>query len=390
MTAEPVSTGTLLRTLMVSSKQGLEGDGWPPLEDLQALIAADRISDVLALHHALGITVLDGRHLEARYGGLSPFVRRIPFRVAQAMEIVRRRREFDVVLTWGERDAVLIGTLMRLLPGRPAHTSILFWVSRWRKGLPLRLVQKGVDRMVIAAPLQYRFALDALRLPRHKVVQVPWGVDTRFWRPLPTDGRGETICSVGLEMRDYETLVAALRPLEIPCHIAAANRTQALDLDVDGLPEHVTAGPKSIVELRELYARSRFVVVPLLESDSDNGITVCLEAMASGKPVICTDTAGQVDVLQDGVNSIRVPPGDVEALRHAIERLWSDSDLCDRLSRAGRRLVEERYGLHVVIPRLAALCREAARERGRGSLLTPRSRGRLGARRRRKSRSGPP
>jgi hypothetical protein len=39
------------------------------------------------------------------------------------------------------------------------------------------------------------------------------------------------------------------------------------------LPTGVTVGAKSYFELRELYARSRFVAVPLLPSDSDNGIT---------------------------------------------------------------------------------------------------------------------
>ena len=33
---------------------------------------------------------------------------------------------------------------------------------------------------------------------------------------------------------------------------------------------------------------SLFVVMPLLESDTDNGITVILEAMAMGKTVICS------------------------------------------------------------------------------------------------------
>ena len=72
-------------------------------------------------------------------------------------------------------------------------------------------------------------------------------------------------------------------------------------------------GRKTFAELRALYARSRFVVVPLLPSDIDNGITSILEAFAMGKAVICTETAGQIGVLEHGVNCLRVPPFDVEA-----------------------------------------------------------------------------
>jgi glycosyltransferase involved in cell wall biosynthesis len=219
--------------------------------------------------------------------------------------------------------------------------------------------------MIIGSPLQYRFALETLRLPRRKIAQIPWAVDTRFWRPLPDGGSRDTICAVGLEMRDYDTLLAALRPLGIRCHIAAANRKGAMELGEAELPPQVTVGAKSMVELRELYARSRFVVVPLMPTDSDQGITSCLEAMAMARAVICTQTAGQVGVLEDGVNAIRVPPRDEVALRDAIKRLWADPELCDRLSAAGRRLVEERFGQDRIAADTAGLCREAAAERRR-------------------------
>ena len=95
----------------------------------------------------------------------------------------------------------------------------------------------------------------------------------------------------------------------------------------------MTVGAKTFAELRALYARSRFVVVPLLPSDSDNGITTILEAFAMGKAVICTETAGQIGVLEHGVNCLRVPAFDVEALRAAIVELWRDPQMCQRLRR---------------------------------------------------------
>jgi glycosyltransferase involved in cell wall biosynthesis len=342
-----------VRTLMISSKRGLEGDGWAPPENLRELIDTDRSPDVLALHDALGITVLDARLVRAR----------LPFRVEQALAIVRERSGVDAVLTWGERDAIRTGALMCVLRPRPVHVSILFWVSGWKKAVPLRAVHAGIDRLVIPSPRQYEYARERMRLPARKLVQVPWPVDTRFWRPLPGDDR-PCICAVGSEMRDWETFAEALRPLGIPCHIAAGNpRREGAQIEGVALPADVTVGYRAMPELRDLYARSRFVVVPLLPTDSDQGITTCLEAMAMGRAVICTDTYGQVGALEDGVNSILVPPRDPAALREAIERLWSDPDLCARLGAAGRALVEERYGLDRVIPQLVAVVEDAQRER---------------------------
>ncbi len=97
--------------------------------------------------------------------------------------------------------------------------------------------------------------------------------------------------------------------------------------------------------LRDLYARSRFVVVPVRPSDTDNGVNVMLEAMAMGKPVICSRTQGQVDVLQDGVTGIFVPVGDANAMRKAMVDLWNDPARARAMGRAARAYVEKHHAL---------------------------------------------
>jgi glycosyltransferase involved in cell wall biosynthesis len=60
------------------------------------------------------------------------------------------------------------------------------------------------------------------------------------------------------------------------------------------------------------------------------------EAMAWGRPVVATAVGGLTDAVEDGVTGLLVPPGDVVALRAAIERLLGDPDLRARLGAAGR------------------------------------------------------
>ncbi|MGB5756015.1 MAG: glycosyltransferase, partial [Acidimicrobiales bacterium] len=72
------------------------------------------------------------------------------------------------------------------------------------------------------------------------------------------------------------------------------------------------------------------------------GVTTILEAMAMERPVICTATEGQTDVVEDGVNGLYVPPGDVRAMRQAIERLIADPDAAADMGKRGRELVEKR------------------------------------------------
>ena len=60
-------------------------------------------------------------------------------------------------------------------------------------------------------------------------------------------------------------------------------------------------------DLRQLYAETDVVVVPLVEeTDFQAGITTILEAMAMGKPSCARCTCGQDDTVVDGVDGIHV------------------------------------------------------------------------------------
>jgi glycosyltransferase involved in cell wall biosynthesis len=62
---------------------------------------------------------------------------------------------------------------------------------------------------------------------------------------------------------------------------------------------------------------------------------VAVEAQLSGCALIASNTGGLRDVVQDGQNGLLVPPGDVEALRSAMHRLWFDEALRAQLAERG-------------------------------------------------------
>ncbi len=329
------------------------------------------------MNDAWNLTCLDEQYFAAVSGWRGRFLRRLPLLAAQAIETVRLRSEIDVVVSWSEAVAAVIAVLMVFLPRRPAHVGIFSWISKPKKAIPLWLLKSRIDRFIVHPPLQYRFAIERLGLSEKKApAGFRWWVDTDFWRPSGTSG--DMICCVGREMRDYPTFIEAIRPLGIACHIAAGAVTVGklnpwLQVDDAELPPGLTLGAKSPNELRQLYQQSRFVVIPLLPSDTDNGITATLEAFATGKPVICTLTPGQVGVLEDEVNCLRVPPGDPIALRAAIDRLWSDPVKCAELGRAGRELVEQRHRIDQWVASVGAVLADAVDERSAARAGTSRT-----------------
>ncbi len=86
-------------------------------------------------------------------------------------------------------------------------------------------------------------------------------------------------------------------------------------------------------ELLRLYERAAVIVCP---SRREGFGVVCAEAMAHGRPVVATSVGGLRDLVVDGETGLLVPPGDVPALRAALERVLGDRELRRRLGRAGR------------------------------------------------------
>ena len=70
---------------------------------------------------------------------------------------------------------------------------------------------------------------------------------------------------------------------------------------------------------------------------------VLIEAMASGKPVVATRHGGPVEIVQDGVTGLLVPPRDALALAEGIRRLVDAPSEARQMGLAGRQRVVERY-----------------------------------------------
>jgi glycosyltransferase involved in cell wall biosynthesis len=103
--------------------------------------------------------------------------------------------------------------------------------------------------------------------------------------------------------------------------------------------------------LSQYYSAADIFVLPTRAEGLGN---VLIEAAAAGVPAVATNLPGVTDsVVVDGETGFLFPPGDVDALTQAIERLVTDSALRARMGQAAR-VQSKRFGFEEYCRQLKA------------------------------------
>jgi glycosyltransferase involved in cell wall biosynthesis len=95
-------------------------------------------------------------------------------------------------------------------------------------------------------------------------------------------------------------------------------------------------------DIPELLVGSNFLVHT---ADAEGSPNIIMEAMASGRAVVATDSGDVPYLVDNGKTGFVVKRDDNEALIEAIARLITDPALCNRMGLAGRAKAEREFGL---------------------------------------------
>lgn len=93
-------------------------------------------------------------------------------------------------------------------------------------------------------------------------------------------------------------------------------------------------------DIAEVFSQAHIVCLP---SYREGLPKVLLEAAASSRAIVTTDTPGCREVVQNGYNGLLVPVRDAKALAQAIRTLILDAELRDRFGRNGRHRIETEF-----------------------------------------------
>lgn len=108
-------------------------------------------------------------------------------------------------------------------------------------------------------------------------------------------------------------------------------------IDEKGLQDTVRIN-KPTKQIGEEYVKSSLLV---MSSHYEGFPMVMIEAMACGLPVVSFDyKCGPKDIIQHGINGLRVPDGDIKALANAMRKVMADEAYRRMLSQNARKVVD--------------------------------------------------
>lgn len=195
-----------------------------------------------------------------------------------------------------------------------------------RRGAKVALRQ--VDRFVVHSTAEIGVYSQTLGLPAERFTFVPlqYGADVEMAAPPEADR--PYIFATGTGCRDYETFFAAVATLGYRTLVLASDRA----LDGLRIPANVEILEQiTRPEIRRLVRHAAVNVVPLTDQGTTAGLVTIVETFRHGRSLVITRRPGLEDYCHDGENVLSADLGDPSSMAEAIDAMWSDRGLRQRL-----------------------------------------------------------
>ena len=220
----------------------------------------------------------------------------------------------------------------KIFPGRGHNGSS---IERVNAGRERDRMKYEIADLIIAPSDFVKNAVVALGADPERVAVVPYGIDESWLQTKSEPERGRVLFVGSVSFRKGNhylaeaTRLLARRGLGCDVRVVGPVNRRILNDPLFHGPNYIGQIPRAEV-CHEFQAADVFVLPTLCDSFA----LVHLEAMACGVPVITTPNCGSV--VRDGIDGMIVPIRSATAIANAIERIVTDKNLRDAMSRSAR------------------------------------------------------
>ena len=262
---------------------------------------------------------------------------------------------------WGAIEAVIAGRWSRQCAVIHSEHGLEKDQEPWRRQVFRRIAYALADRVFTVSFHLKTLLVEKTGVPAARIGVIHNGVDTRRFCPDPQSrlaarqrlGIAETEFCIGAvgrldPIKDYITLLRAAEQLNgVPWRILFvghgpdSSRLQEFVAARAGWSDRVLFGGDSDEVPELLRAMDVYVLPSILEGIANS----LLEAMASGLPVVVSQTGGNPEVVSDGESGLLFPVGEPNELASRLQLLYANPEVCHRLSERAMCRVKQEFSM---------------------------------------------
>lgn len=233
---------------------------------------------------------------------------------------------------------------------------------------------KDADKIISVSAWSAR-DIQHLKVPASKITVIHNGIDTQKFKPMKSSSfkkkfgiNGPLVLFVGrvIRQKGLEYLLHAMVAVKkkFPhASLAVIGRGNKLEkirkLSKKLHADAIFPGFVAEKELQNALCECDAFVLPSLWEVLPISI---LEAMACGKPIVCSDAGGNSELVADGENGFVVPKRNSQALANALIRVIGDRALATRMGAESRRRAINEFGWKRIAAETISLYKQAMRE----------------------------
>jgi glycosyltransferase involved in cell wall biosynthesis len=302
-------------------------------------------------------------------------------RVILQLADLMKREKVDIVHSQGAR-ADFFARMAAKFAGVPIVISTVpmpvegFDVSPIRKLIYTvfnRFSERFVDRFIVVSDALEKAMIEKHKIEPQKVVKIYNGIETdeycmadeeivcRRSRFRKESGLGEDVPVIGVIGRlvwqkGFKYFIEA-----IPDVLKEFKEARFLLVGEGKLEDELKAKSRKLKledkiiftgfmsDIKDVLASIDILVIPSLHEGLP---VVLLESMAMMKSIVATNIEGVMEILENGVTGLLVPPRDIKALAEAIINMLTHKDEALQMGITARKVVTERFGVDIMVQKV--------------------------------------
>ncbi len=252
------------------------------------------------------------------------------------------RKEQSILVSHGPRAAYYGAKATEILNPTLNHLAF-FNFTDLPVGFQHRTMAKAyqkVNRFVVFTTFEKKMYSEYFNIPSESIDIMNWSVHApKVDLSQRAIEAGAYICAIGSQGRDYKTLFKAMKTLKHIKLVVVASKENIRNLEIpDNVKIHTNI---PLNDAHNILMHSKFMVLPLRDSQVPCGIVTIVSAMFFKKAVLATNSEAVHDYIKDGHSGLLFDANNSFDLSNKITRLWESEVETNTLANNGLLFVHK-------------------------------------------------